>query len=360
MIRLSRWQSAADHQYEGKPSMQKIIARIRDGQSLNMDEMATVVDAIMQGQLEEDPIAEFLLALRAKGETVEEIAGAARAMRRHMTPIRTVRTDALDTCGTGGDGSQTFNISTAAALVTAACGVPVAKHGNRGMTSRSGSADVLAVLGVNIEADVATVERCLDQVGIGFCFAPQLHPSMRHVGPVRRRLGVPTIFNLLGPLCNPAAAPYQLLGVGRPESRSRLAAALRLLGATRAAVVSGEDGLDEVTLAGETNVSEVTPEGIREFVWTPESFGIARGDLQTLTVDGPQTSAEMIQAVLDGQPGAHRDIVLLNSAAALWIVGQDPSLEVCCQRAAYAIDQGDAKRVLQALAETSHRATIKS
>ncbi len=339
--------------------MQKIIARIQDGQSLNMDEMATVVDTIMQGQLSEDSIAEFLLALREKGETVEEIAGAARAMRRHMTPIRTKRSNLLDTCGTGGDGSQTFNISTAAALVTAACGVPVAKHGNRGMTSKSGSADVLAELGVNIEADVATVERCLDQVGIGFCFAPQLHPSMRHVGPVRRRLGVPTIFNLLGPLCNPASAAYQLLGVGRPELRPHLAAALRLLGATRAAVVSGEDGLDEVTLAGATNVSEVTPQGIREFAWTPDSFGVARGDPEALKVDGPPASARMIRDVLDGQPGPHRNIVLINSAAALWIAGQDPSLEVCCQRAAHAIDQGEAKRVLQMLADTSHRSAIE-
>lgn len=336
--------------------MQKTIARIQAGQSLSMDEMATVVDTIMQGQLDEDSIAEFLLALRAKGETVEEIAGAAQAMRRHMTPIRTKRSNLLDTCGTGGDGSQTFNISTAAALVTAACGVPVAKHGNRGMTSRSGSADVLAELGVNIEADVATVERCLDQVGIGFCFAPQLHPSMRHVGPVRRRLGVPTIFNLLGPLCNPAAAAFQLLGVGRPELRPRLAASLHRLGATRAAVVSGEDGLDEVTLAGATNVSEVTAEGIREFAWTPESFGIARSDLTDLKVDGPQASAGMIRAVLDGRPGPARDIVLINAAAALWIAGQDPSLEACCQRAAHAIDQGEARRVLETLAATSHRA----
>jgi anthranilate phosphoribosyltransferase len=196
--------------------MQQIIARIQEGQSLTMDEMAAVVDAIMRGDVGEDRIAEFLLALRAKGETVEEIAGAARAMRRHMTPIRSRHTRLLDTCGTGGDGSQTFNISTAAALVTAACGVAVAKHGNRGMTSRSGSADVLAVLGVNIAADVETVQRCLDEVGICFCFAPQLHPSMRHVAEVRKRLNVPTIFNLLGPLCNPASAPFQLLGVGRP------------------------------------------------------------------------------------------------------------------------------------------------
>jgi anthranilate phosphoribosyltransferase len=334
--------------------MQQIVARIRDGQSLGMDEMAAVVDTIMRGDCEEDLIAEFLLALRAKGETVEEIAGAARTMRRHMTPIRTRHTRLLDTCGTGGDGSQTFNISTAAALVTAACGVPVAKHGNRGMTSRSGSADVLAVLGVNIAAEVATVERCLDEVGICFCFAPQLHPSMRHVAAVRKRLGVPTLFNLLGPLCNPASAPFQLLGVGRPELRLQLASALRLLGSTRAAVVSGEDGLDEVTLAGATVISEVTPEGITERSWTPEAFGVARGELTNLKVDAPETSAQMILAVLDGQTGPHRDIVLLNSAAALWIAGEDPSLEACCRRAAAAIDQGAARQVLNALAETSH------
>jgi anthranilate phosphoribosyltransferase len=334
--------------------MQQIIARIQEGQSLTMDEMAAVVDAIMRGDVAEDRVAEFLLALRAKGETIEEIAGAARAMRRHMTPIRSRHTRLLDTCGTGGDGSQTFNISTAAALVTAACGVAVAKHGNRGMTSRSGSADVLAVLGVNIAADVETVQRCLDEVGICFCFAPQLHPSMRYVAEVRKRLNVPTIFNLLGPLCNPASAPFQLLGVGRPELRTRLASALRLLGATRAAVVSGEDGLDEVTLAGATMVSEVTPDSIREFQWVPEAFGIARGELSALRVDGPQPSADMILGVLDGQTGPHRDIVVLNAAAALWTTGESPSLEVCRQRAAAAIDEGTARKVLAALVDASH------
>jgi anthranilate phosphoribosyltransferase len=334
--------------------MQQIIAKIQEGQSLTMDEMAAIVDAIMQGDVAEDQIAEFLLVLRAKGESVEEIAGAARALRRHMTPIRTRHTRLLDTCGTGGDGSQTFNISTAAALVTAACGVAVAKHGNRGMTSRSGSADVLAVLGVNIAAGVETVQRCLDKVGIAFCFAPQLHPSMRHVAEVRKRLNVPTIFNLLGPLCNPASAPFQLLGVGRPELRTRLAAALRLLGATRATVVSGEDGLDEVTLAGATLVSEVTPDAIRQFQWVPEEFGIERGDLTALRVDGPERSADMILGVLDGQPGPHRDIVVLNAAAALWTAGESPSLAVCRQRAAEAIDQGAARKTLAALVEASH------
>ncbi len=333
--------------------MQQIVERIRAGQSLTMAEMAAAVASIMDGAWDEEDTADFLLALCAKGETVDEIAGAARAMRQHMTPIRTRHQRLLDTCGTGGDGSRTFNISTAAALVTAAAGVPVAKHGNRGITSRTGSADVLAALGVNIEADVATVERCLDKLGICFCFAPQLHPAMKHVAAVRKRLGVPTVFNLLGPLCNPASAPFQLLGVGKPELRSRLASALRLLGCTRAAVVCGDDGLDEVTLAAATSVSDVTPQGIREYAWQPETFGIASGDMTALQVDGPQASAEMIRGVLDGQAGPHREIVLLNSAASLWIAGEDPSPTACRQRAADAIDRGDARRLLADLAEAS-------
>jgi anthranilate phosphoribosyltransferase len=333
--------------------MQQLVARIQDGQTLSMEEMAAVIDAIMQGACDPQQVGAFLLALRAKGETVEEIAGAARAMRRHMTPIHSRHARLLDTCGTGGDGSQTFNISTAAALVTAAGGVPVAKHGNRGMTSRSGSADVLAALGVNISADVAVVQRCLDEVGICFCFAPQLHPSMRHVVEVRKQLGVPTIFNLLGPLCNPASAPFQLLGVGRPELRTRLAAALRLLGSNRAAVVSGEDGLDELTLAGATNVSEVTPGAIRELQWHPEMFDVPRGELTALRVEGPQASAEMILGVLDGQAGPQRDIVVLNAAAALWIAAEGDSPPECARRAADAIDSGAARNVLHALVEAS-------
>ena len=197
----------------------------------------------------------MLTSLRAKGETVAEVAGAAAALRQHMTPIRTRRSGVLDTCGTGGDGSGTFNISTAAALVTAAAGVPVAKHGNRAITSRTGSADVLAALGVNIEVEVAHVEQCLDELGICFCFAPLLHQSMKQVGPVRKQLGVPTLFNLLGPLSNPARAQFHLLGVGRAELRPLLAEALALLGVERALVVHGEDGLDEVTF-GRSNGSD--------------------------------------------------------------------------------------------------------
>ncbi len=238
------------------------VDRLRRSRHLSADEMSAAIDVMMQGRCREQEIADLLLALRAKGETVDEIAGAALAMRKHMTRIRTSRSGVIDTCGTGGDASGTFNISTGAALVAAAAGVPVAKHGNRSVTSKSGSADVLAALGVDIEAPVEVVERCLEQVGICFCFAPLLHPAMRHVAPVRKRLGVPTVFNLLGPLCNPAAAPYQLMGVGRGPLRPLLAAALQRLGSQRAVVVCGRDGLDEVTLADETEVSDVTPEGV--------------------------------------------------------------------------------------------------
>jgi len=333
--------------------MKEILERVHSGDSLTVDEMSSVVDAIMQGECDEDEISQLLLGLRHKGETVEEIAGAAQAMRKHMTPIRTSRADVIDTCGTGGDGSSTFNISTAAALVTAAAGVPVAKHGNRSITSKSGSADVLAALGVNIEANVETVERCLDEVGICFCFAPQLHPSMKHVAPVRKKLGVPTIFNMLGPLSNPASAPRQLLGVGKPPFRPMLSAALALLGSQRAVVVCGEDGLDEVTLSGATFVSEVTSDGTAELTWTPEQFGLTSGDTAALRVDGPQASAEVVRSVLDGKHGPQRDVVVLNAAAALWTAGKSDSLSQCAELAAEAIDGGAAKRTLADLAEAS-------
>lgn len=332
----------------------EFVERLRHGAHLSLDEMSAVVDLIMQGQCGEDQIADFLLALRAKGETVDEIAGAALAMRKHMTRIGSSRPGVIDTCGTGGDASGTFNISTGAALVTAAAGVPVAKHGNRSVTSKSGSADVLAALGVNIEAPVEVVERCLDQVGICFCFAPLLHPSMRHAAPVRRRLGVPTIFNLLGPLCNPAAAPYQLLGVGRPALRPLLAAALRRLGGQRAVVVCGRDGLDEVTLAGETDVCEVTPDGIAAATWSPDMFGVPPGELSELRVDGPEASAALIRQVLDGRSGAARDIVVINAAAALWTARKVDSLRDGAALAAAALDSGAARGLLAGLVDASH------
>ncbi len=336
-------------------SSRSVLGRISGGEDLALAEMSAVVDTIMQGRWSDDEIALLLNALRQKGETVEEIAGAAAALRRHMTPIRTNRSELIDTCGTGGDGSGTFNISTAAALVTAAAGVPVAKHGNRGITSKSGSADVLTQLGVNVQAAVPTVEACLDQLGICFCFAPQLHPSMKHVAAARKKLGVATIFNMIGPLCNPASAPYQLLGVGRAELRTSLAAALALLGTTRSVVVCGEDGLDEVTLAGATSVSEVSAEDVRQFDWRPSEFGLEESDRTSMLASGPEASAAMIRGVLEGQPGPPRDIVVLNAAAALWTAGYADSTSDCAARAADAIDSGAARELLTRLAEASRR-----
>jgi anthranilate phosphoribosyltransferase len=331
-----------------------VIGRVSGGEDLSMEEMAEVIGSIMAGDWQDDEIALFLNSLRLKGETVDEIAGAAAAMRTHMTPIRSAREGLIDTCGTGGDGSGTFNISTAAAIVTAAAGVPVAKHGNRSITSKTGSADVLSHLGVNIEASVASVERCLNEVGICFCFAPQLHASMKNVAAARKKLGVPTIFNMLGPLCNPASAPYQLLGVGKPELRSKLAQALALLGAKRAVVVCGEDGLDEVTISGKTNVSDVRDGKTEELTWQPSDFGLEEASKDSMQVDGPEASAALIREILAGKAGPPRDIVVLNSAAALWTAGANRSLRACAEEAASAIDSGAANELLGRLAEASH------
>jgi anthranilate phosphoribosyltransferase len=327
------------------------LRTVEAGDHLTMERMAEAIGWIMEGRATEEQIARLLGALHRKGETVAEVAGAAAAMRRQMTPIRTRRADVLDVVGTGGDGSGTFNISTAAALVAAAAGAPVAKHGNRRFTSRSGSADVLAALGVNIEADVARVEACLDELGICFCFAPLLHQAMRHVGPVRRKLPHPTIFNILGPLANPAGAPFQLLGVGRAGLRPLLAEAIALLGTRRTAVVHGADGLDEVTLGGATRVTEVRGDETFEHEWTPEDFGLEPAPRDALLVEGPEESAAMIRAILAGQPGAPRDVVAANAAAALWTAGRVATLREGAGRAAEAIDSGAAAQLLARLAE---------
>ena len=330
-----------------------ILGRVAAGQNLTMKEMTDAIGMMMEGSCSDEQIGLLLMGLKAKGETVDEVAGAAAAMRRYMTPVSTERKGLLDTCGTGGDGSGTFNISTAAALVTAATGVPVAKHGNRAITSKTGSADVLAALGVNVDAPVEQVQVCLDQLGIGFCFAPLLHKSMRHVATVRKKLGVPTIFNMLGPLSNPAGAPFQLLGVGRDELRRVLAEALVLLGTTRAIVVHGEDGLDEVTLGGTTHVTEATPDGLNEFSWTPADFGLAIAEPDEMLVADANDSASLIRAVLDGRPGPPRDIVVLNAAAGLWVAGAEANPHDCAVLAAQAIDSGAAGQLLDQLAKLS-------
>jgi anthranilate phosphoribosyltransferase len=333
--------------------IQSAIQRTEFGHDLSMDEVVETFEEIVCGRCAEDDIARWLLALNRKGPSVSEVAGAAMALRGKMTPIRSSRSELLDTCGTGGDQLRTFNISTAAALVTAAAGVAVAKHGNRAVSSRSGSADVLTALGVNIDADVACVERCLDELGICFCFAPLLHNAMKHVAPVRKKLGVPTIFNILGPLINPAAASRQLLGVGRAKLRPLMAEALILLGTVRSVIVHGSDGLDEVTLTGSTEVTEAAGQ-VRHFRWTPADFGLGSINLQAIQVDGPEQSAATIRGVLAGRASPARDIVVANAAAALWTAGAAPSPAAGAALAAEAIDNAAASDLLARLAARSH------
>jgi anthranilate phosphoribosyltransferase len=333
--------------------IQSAIEHVEAGRDLSMDEVLETFDLVMSGRCNEEDIARWLLALNRKGPSVSEVAGAAVALRRKMTPIRSSRPALLDTCGTGGDQLNTFNISTAAALVTAAAGVPVAKHGNRAASSRSGSADVLSTLGVNIEADVACVERCLDELGICFCFAPLLHNAMRHVAPVRKKLGVPTIFNVLGPLINPAGASRQLMGVGQAKLRPLLADALVLLGTARSVVVHGSDGLDEVTLTGPTAVTEAAGKA-RDFQWAPADFELERIEIKSIQVAGPDQSAQVIRDVLAGQRGPARDIVLANAAAALWTAGAASTPAAGVAVAAESIDSSAARDLLVRLAACSH------
>jgi anthranilate phosphoribosyltransferase len=334
--------------------IQASLTLVEAGGDLSMDQMAAVVGFIMEGKCTDDEIARLLVALHTRGETVAEVAGAAAALRKHMTPIRTRHEDVVDVVGTGGDRSGTFNISTAAALVTAAAGVPVAKHGNRRVTSPSGAADVLAELGVHVEADVPIVEACLDELGICFCFAPLLHKAMKHVAPVRQKLGIPTIFNILGPLANPAQASFQLLGVGRPELRPLLAEALSMLGARRVLVVHGSDGLDEVTLGGTTYVTEASAAAFSRFEWEPSDFGLPPCSRDSLLVKGPKESAAVIRDILYDRPGPPRDVVVANAAAALWTVGKDDSLVACARLADEAIQSGKARELLARLAERTH------
>lgn len=335
------------------------LGKAAGGVDLSAEEMVAAIDLVMEGAVPDEQIGLLLTALHTKGETPQEIAGAARSLRRHMRPIRSSRTGLIDTCGTGGDGSQTFNISTAAAIVTAAAGVPVAKHGNRGMSSRSGSADALAALGVNIAADVPVVEACLDELGICFCYAQLFHPAMKRVSAVRKQLGTPTIFNLLGPLSNPAGAEFQVLGIGKPHLRGTMAEALRLLAPHRALVVCGNERLDEVTIDGPTDATEIIDGGsagqealsvtLTEHRWTPENFGLATSSLDSVKVTGPAESVAIIQRVLAGERGAARDIVVANSAAALWTAGKFGKLDEAAAAAAMAIDSGAARRLLNAL-----------
>jgi anthranilate phosphoribosyltransferase len=300
-------------------------------------------------------LAALLLALRMKGETSTELAAAAAVLREYMIPLATGRTGLLDTCGTGGDGTGTFNISTATALVVAGAGVPVVKHGNRAMSSRSGSADVLAALGVCLELSPEAARQCLEQAGMAFCLAPNYHPTLRQVSEVRRRLGVRTLFNCLGPLVNPAGASYQLLGVGWPEWLDRLAGAVVRLDARRAFLVCGRDGLDEVSLSAPTQVREVRDGAVLAYEWKPSDFSLEPCRLDELRVASPEESARVIREVLEGRPGAPLRVVLANAAAALLAAEEVASLPEGVARAREAVTTGQAAGVLQGLIACSQQ-----
>jgi len=333
--------------------LEEFIAIAESRQDLGASQMEQAIVWMLAGRVGDDEIGRLLLALRSKGESVSELVGAALGMRLMMTPIRTKQTGLLDTCGTGGDGGRTFNISTATAIVAAAAGAPTAKHGNRRITSATGSADVLSALGVAIEAEREQVEQCLDSVGLCFCFAPMLHPAMKHVAAVRRQLAVPTLFNYLGPLCNPAGAQYQVIGTGNEPLQTKLAAALVQLPVQSAIVVRGEDGMDEVSLAAETQVLHVQHGMTTQMRWSPKSFGLQPILNEDLVVDGPESSAQVIRGILAGNRGPARDIVLANVAAALWVCEKTHSLIDGVARAAFAIDSGAAIAKLQGLIDFS-------
>lgn len=328
--------------------IREAIDALVSGKSLTMEQAAAVMEEIMNGEATPAQFGSFVTALRLKGETVQEIAGMARVMREKAVPVE-VSGPLVDTCGTGGDASQTFNISTTAAFVVAATGLKVAKHGNRGMSSGCGSADVLDALGVKIDLGPKGVEKCLNEVGIGFMFAPIFHPAMKYAAPPRREIGIRTVFNILGPLTNPAGAQAQLLGVADESSAIKMAEVLGLLGCAHALVVHGQDGLDEITLGAPTTVCELKENDIVRYVIDPEDFGFPRASMDSLRGGTPHESADIVRRVLRGEAGPQRDIVLLNAAAGVVAGDKAANLEQGLPMAAEAIDSGKALRILDNL-----------
>jgi anthranilate phosphoribosyltransferase len=344
--------------------IKKAIAKIVERGNMTEGEMIEVMNQIMSGECTPAQIGAFITALRMKGETVEEITGAARVMRERATPIRVGkgvldidrddinidRETILDVVGTGGDGTNTFNVSTTVSFVVSACGVKVAKHGNRSVSSACGSADVLEKLGINLDVTPETVEKCIDQIGIGFLFAPALHGAMKHaIGP-RREIGIRTIFNILGPLTNPAGADCQVMGVYSPDLVEKLAGVLHKLGCKHGFVVHGSDGMDEMTMTGETLVAEVTHAGVKLLTITPEQLGLTRCLMQALKGGDAATNAVIVKAVLSGERGPRRDIVLLNAAYALVAAGKTDSPAEGITLATEAIDSGRALQQVEKLA----------
>ncbi len=337
-------------------SMKTYIEKCIDAQDLTTDEASAALELIMTNQATEAQIAGLLIALRAKGETVEELVGFARTMRQKAVRITVEDDNVLDIVGTGGDGLGTFNISTVASIVAAGAGVTVAKHGNRSVSSRSGSADLLKTLGVNINLSPEGVERCIGETGIGFLFAPLFHPAMKFAAKPRVELGVKTIFNMVGPLTNPAGARRQVVGAYNSTVASHLASALTQLGATHACVVHGSDGIDEVALSGETSVFEVTEKGGKtEYSLRPSDFGLPTHPLASILGGSSEENAVITHAVLKGEPGPPRDVVVANAALGLYVSGKATSLPAARALAEESIDSGSALRTLQSLVETTNR-----
>jgi anthranilate phosphoribosyltransferase len=329
--------------------IQQIVARLLDGHDLTRDEARETMNEIMGGEATPAQIAGFLVALRAKGETADEIAGCAEAMREHVLRVRPQRSDLVDIVGTGGDGSNTYNISTAAALVAAGAGAAIAKHGNRAASSASGAADVLEALGFRLELPPERIERSIDELGFGFLFAQAHHPAMRHAAPVRRELATRTVFNVLGPLTNPAGARALMLGVYSPELTRTLADALVRLGASRAYVVHGAGGIDELSPCGPNLVCEVEDGTVREYELDPLDLGVERCDPAELQGGDPSTNAAALREVLSGAGGGHRSAVVLNAAGGIAAAGHAENLREGIERAREAIDSGAARDRLEAL-----------
>ncbi|MEE9552411.1 MAG: anthranilate phosphoribosyltransferase [Gammaproteobacteria bacterium] len=335
--------------------IQSAIQHITNGDHLNKDDMREVMRNIMTGECTAAQIAGFLIGLRMKGETIDEIAAAAEVMRELATKVMTNKDHLVDTCGTGGDGTNTFNISTTSAFVAAAAGANVAKHGNRSVSSKSGSADVLEAAGVKLELSPEQISQCIEKVGIGFMFAPMHHSAMKHaIGP-RRELGVRTIFNILGPLTNPAGAPNQVLGVFSDSWLGKLAQVLQRLGSQHVMVVHSEDGMDEISISAPTKVSELVNDEIKDYTITPEQFGLKRADITTLTVDSIEDSLKKMRAVLDNETGPALDIVVLNAGATIYTAGIEDKLENGISRAKDAIANGTAKAKLDELIELTNQ-----
>jgi anthranilate phosphoribosyltransferase len=331
------------------------LETVLGGTPLTREEARGVMDQVMAGEATPVQIAGLLIALRGKGETAEEMAGFVDSMRAHATPLA-VPADTIDTCGTGGDRAGTFNISTAAALVAAGAGVPVAKHGNRAASSRCGSADVLEALGVDITLGPDGVRRCIAESGIGFCFAPTFHPAMRHAGPARRELGVRTVFNVLGPLANPGRVRRQALGVGAAALAPLMIQVLKELGHERALVFYGEDGIDELTTTGPSRVYELRGGDVREYEIEPQDVGLGRSSSEDLRGGTPPENAVLMRAVLNGERGPRRDVVLLNAAAALIAAGRAEDWQEGIDVAGESLDSGRARQALERMVRASQPA----